>query len=198
MVRWIWMGCLMLLAMGAAMRLSAGSDMPDMPGMVGDKPPASAPATAPANVEVALSTSVEEGKTQLIATVKRDGKPVANARVSFGVKRTFGRLILGTDVTLDDGTAAVAFPSDLPGNDKGELELSAMVTGPLSQWGAAAQATMPGGRPHPVMEDPFPRALWAPSAPLGLICVIALLLCGAWGAYLFVIVQLLAIKRGAS
>jgi hypothetical protein len=172
--------------------------MPGMPGMTGTTGSAAAAATAPADVEVSLSTSIEEGKKQLIATVKRDGKPVEKATVMFAVQRTFGRLTLGTDVTLDDGTAAVPFPSDLPGNEKGELELSAMVTGPLSQWGAATESTMPGGRVRPPAQESFPRALWSPSAPLELIAVIAMLLCGAWGAYLFVITQLLMIRKGAS
>jgi len=158
---------------------------------------ASAVALAPAaDVQVTLSTAVEDGKKQLIATVKRGGKPVENATVSFGVKRSFGRLVLGTDVTLDDGTAAIAFPTDLPGDAKGDLELSAMVQGPLSQWGATAQATVHGGVPKAPPVDSFPRALWSPAAPLGLIAAIALLAGGAWGAYLFVIFQLIAIRKG--
>ena len=171
----------------------------------GQAVPATAPATvagtalaAAADVQVTLSTAVEDGKKQLIATVKRGGKPVENATVSFGAKRTFGRLVLGTDVTLDDGTAAVPFPADLPGDAQGNLELSAMVQGPLSQWGASASATLPGGRPKEPPVDSFPRALWSPSAPVGLIGAIAILVGGAWAAYLFVAFQLMAIRKGAS
>jgi hypothetical protein len=153
---------------------------------------------AAAEVQVTLSMDVEDGKKQLIATVKRAGKPVENARVSFGAKRSFGLLVLGTDVTLDDGTAAIPFPTDLPGDAQGNLELSATVQGPLSQWGAAAQATLAGGKPKEPPADSFPRALWAPAAPLGLIGAIAVLVGGAWGAYLFVAFQLIAIRKGAS
>jgi hypothetical protein len=168
--------------------------------------PASGAAAAPGattlpavtDVEVKLSTDVEDGKKQLVATVKRAGKPVEGATVSFGARRSFGRLGLGTDVTLDDGTAAIAFPTDLPGDDKGNLELSAMVQGPLSQWGASAQTLLPGGKPKPPPMDNFPRALWSPYAPVGLIVAIAVLVGGAWGAYLFVAYQLLVIRKGAS
>jgi hypothetical protein len=188
----------MVLLMAAVVRVATAQEIAAMAGAELTPANATSLATAPADVTVTLSTSVEEGKKQLVATVMKNGKPVEKATVSFGAKRTFGRLVLGTDVTLDDGTAAIAFPSDLPGNAKGELELDAVVNGPLSQWGARGTAIMPGGR---VVEQPaeaFPRALWAPSAPLGLIGVIVLLLGGAWGAYLFVVAQLLSIYRGAS
>ena len=118
--------------------------------------------------------------------------------MSFGAKRSFGRLVLGTDVTLDDGTAAIAFPTDLPGDEKGNLELRATVQGPLSEWGAAAEAVMPGGKPKPPTEESFPRALWSPYAPVGLIAANAVLVGGAWGAYAFVAFQLVIIRKGAS
>ena len=199
--------CVLWLVLGVALRGARAqtASMPAMPGMPGmtmpDTPAATTPATAPANdpdVKVALSTGVEDGKKQLIATVTRNGKPVENATVSFGVKRTFGRLILGTDVTLDDGTAAIAFPIDIPGNETGALEINAMVQGPLSKWGAFTEATLPGGKPKAIPTDSFPRALWAPSAPFGLIAVIVVLVGGAWGAYLFVAYQLIAIRKGAT
>lgn len=176
-------------------------DMPMSMPMSMPMPAASAPAsTLPAatDVTVTLSTDVEDGKKQLIATVKRAGKPVENAIVSFGATRTFGRLVLGADTTLDDGTAAIPFPADLPGDAAGNIEFNAMVQGPLSQWGAATTATLAGGAPRQPPADSFPRALWSPSAPLGLIAAIVILVGGAWGAYLFVFYQLMAIRRGAS
>jgi hypothetical protein len=189
----------LLLALGAGFRAAAQSMPAGMP-MNAPMPGAGGAATLPtaADVQVTLSTDVEDGKKQLIATVKRAGKPVANATVSFGARRSFGRLVLGTDVTLDDGTAAVAFPSDLPGDEKGNLELRATVQGPLSAWGATAEAVMPGGMPKPPPEENFPRALWSPYAPVGLIVAIAVLVGGAWGAYAFVAYQLIIIRKGAS
>jgi hypothetical protein len=188
------------MVLGVGLRISLGQTGPAMPGMdmsgMGAKPVATA--SAPAGVEVALSSTVEEGKKQLIATVKKDGKLLEGATVSFGAKRTFGRLVLGSDKTLDDGTAAVLFPTDLPGGPKGELELDAVVTAPLSLSGARTELTMTGGTIKETASEPFPRALWAPSAPVALIAVIAALLAGAWGSYLFVVMQLVAIRRGAS
>ncbi len=84
---------------------------------------ATAPATAPA-ATITLSTPRDEkGNKQLMATVVAAGKPVANAAVTFAVQRTFGEMPLGNDTTLDNGTAAIAFPSDLPGGTTGILQL---------------------------------------------------------------------------
>ena len=185
-MRFVWT-CLLLLMLGFGLRSALAQTTPA----------ASAPAIA-TDIQVTLSSAIEDGKKQLIATVKRNGKPVENATVSFGAKRMFGRLVLGTDVTLDDGTAAIPFPSDLPGDAKGDLELNAMIQGPLSQWGATTEAVLPGGKPRAAQAENFPRALWAPSAPLSLIAAIAALVGGAWGSYLFVFYQLIAIRRGAT
>jgi len=187
------LGLMLSITLRAVMAQTTGMTMP-MPGTS----PAATTVPVATDVTVTLSTDVEDGKKQLVATVKRDGKPVANATVSFGAKRTFGRLALGTDVTLDDGTAAIAFPTSLPGDAQGNLELDAMVQGPLSQWGASTQATLAGGLSKAPPSDTFPRALWSPSAPVGLIIAIVILVSGAWGAYLFVAFQLIAIRRGAS
>ena len=189
----------MVLALAAGLRAASAQTAPASTAARGGAATTAA-ATLPtaADVQVTLSTDTEEGKKQLVATVKRAGKPVENAMVSFGAKRTFGRLILGTDVTLDDGTAAIPFPADLPGDEKGNLELSAVVQGPLSQWGASASAVLPGGRAKAPAVGSFPRALWSPYAPVGLIAAIAILVGGAWGAYVFVGYQLLTIRKGAS
>ncbi len=55
---------------------------------------------------------------------------------------------------------------------------------------------LPGGKVIAIAES-FPRALWAPQAPVGLIVTIMLLVGGAWGAYAFVVLQLVAIRKGA-
>ena len=187
---------LLLLCLTLSLRLAQAQSAPAPASATA--PVAGATASAPAGVDVVLSTSVEEGKKQLVATVKKNGKLVEGATVSFGAKRLFGQLALGTDQTLDDGTAAIPFPSNLPGDANGELQFSATVTAPLSLSGARGEATMKGGLARPVMGEEFPRALWAPTAPIALIAVIALLLGGAWGAYLFVVLQLLVIRKGAA
>ncbi|MFI5379219.1 MAG: hypothetical protein ACHRHE_07980 [Tepidisphaerales bacterium] len=160
--------------------------------------PVAAPATMPASAaaaNVAISTTTEDGKRMLVATVTATatGKPVEGAKVAFFARRTFGNLSLGTEVTLDDGTAAVAFPLDLPGSN-GQLQIIAQIVAPEKYAAATRETNVGGAVVVPANPDPFPRAIWAPQAPLPLIVSFVVLLGIVWSTYAFVLVQLRKIK----
>jgi len=160
------------------------------------QPATSQPTTQPA-AKVVLAVVTEDREKLVRATVTAlDGKPVENASVQFFVCRTFGDLKLGEDKTLDDGTAAVRFPTGLPGGATGELQLCALVKAPAPYTGASAVITDAGGLLVKPVADPFPRALWAPHAPLPLLVVICSLLAGVWTTYAFVVSQIIAIYKG--
>ena len=159
--------------------------------------PPAAPATNPAQAKVALVTNTEEGKQVLVATVtSAAGKPVVGARVTFFAQRTFGQLKLGEETTLDDGSAAVAFPADLPANRMGQLAITARVLQPAAYAGACASQSFKGGVMVVDAADPFPRAIWAPRAPLPLLVIIFGLLGAVWTVYASVLRQLFLIYRG--
>ncbi len=145
---------------------------------------------------LSLQITEEEGRKQLQATLANNGKPVENATVEFRVARTFGQLPIGKDQTLDDGTAAVPYPSDLPGGSTGELSVTAVVQAPASLAGTSASGTFKGARTLPPPPEVFPRALWAPRAPVALITVFTAILLAVWLAYAFVAAQLWAIHKG--
>jgi hypothetical protein len=157
---------------------------------------AQTPTTQP-KAQISLALVTEEGKQLIRAIVVANGKPVENATVSFGVRRTFGTLVLGEDKTLDDGSAAVSFPKDLPGGPKGQLQVVAEIKSPATFASIRTEATFDGARRLDVNADSLPRALWAPRAPYALIIPIVLLLAGVWATYAFVFVQVLAIRKGA-
>jgi len=143
-----------------------------------------------------LSKSTEEGKSVLVASVKLGEKPLKGVQVAFFAQRSFGLLSLGKDETLEDGTAAVPFPDGLPGDVNGDLKIVAKIVSPPQYGSLQNVVTVGGGLPSKFEEEPFPRTLWAPKAPLPLIGTIVVLLTGVWGAYIFVIVQLIKIKIG--
>ena len=147
---------------------------------------------------ITISTSIEDGKKVIVATVTREAKPVENVRVTLQVKRTFGSLTLGEDDTLDDGTVAVPFPADLPGDSEGKIEVLAQIKSPPEYASTRAQATLDGALKVRAEADPFPRALWSPHAPLALVLTIVTLLTIVWATYAFVVVQLIKIKRDAT
>lgn len=193
----LWLGAILAVFPGWAAADNAPAPMPmEMPMAM---PTTSAAATTQPRIACQVSIDVvsEEGQKLIRATVLAKSKPVENVTLIFGVKRTFGTLVLGEDKTLDDGTAAVKYPADIPGGLDGKLEVVAEIKAPADYVPARAQATLEGARKLVVDPNPFPRALWGRRAPFELLVPIALLLGGVWSAYAFVFAQILAIRRGA-
>jgi hypothetical protein len=158
--------------------------------------PSTRASTRPATT-IVIEPATEEGKKVLHATVTVDGKPLRDAKVQFGAARTFGVLTLGEDATDDDGVAAVSFPLDLPGNERGELNIIATITSPAAYAGARQAKIVSGVAAVVAPAQPtFPRALWAPRAPLPLLLSVLAAIGGVWITYAFVIAQVLAIRKG--
>ena len=150
--------------------------------------------TGSPQAQITIAASTEEGKKVIVATVTRDGKPVEGAHVVVQVKRTFGNLTLGEDDTLADGTVAVPFPADLPGGIEGKIQVFAQIKSP-PELAAVATQTLDGASKVVLKKDPFPRALWLPHAPLALLITIGSMLSIVWSVYLFVVIQLIKIRK---
>jgi hypothetical protein len=187
---------LLLMALAGALLIAATSSTTSA--APATQPAATSPVTTQPATTIQLSVVTEDGQKLVKATVLAGEKPVENAVVQFSVQRTFGNLKLGEDKTLDDGTAAVKFPVTLPGNASGELVLVGEVTAPPAIAGICTEMTSTGGvMAKAPEEDAFPRALWAPRAPVVLLVVLAVMFGGVWITYVFVVAQIVAIKRGA-
>ena len=152
----------------------------------------------PQKIEILITSTVEEGQKILLATVTRDGEPLEGVHVNFFVERTFGLLLLGKEETLDDGTAAVPFPIGLPGDGEGNLKITAEIASPSENTLLRGTTIVSGGIKRSFEEHPFPRALWSPKAPIPLVATIATLLLIVWSTYMYVIVQLVKIKKGGN
>jgi hypothetical protein len=145
---------------------------------------------------ILISRKIEEGKAMLVATVLRGEKPVEGACVAFFAERLLGWLALGKDVTIDDGTAAVPFPGDLPGGKDGSLRIKAVIESPADLKSLSQTSTLAGARVFVEKVDPFPRTLWGPRAPVALLVTFGVLLAGVWSAYGYIVFQLLKIGQG--
>lgn len=183
---------------------------------------ASAQTQAP---KLELKSEVEDGKKMLIATVTKDGKPLEGVPVSFFVERTFGKLKVGEDKTLEDGSAAVEAPQNMGAGPSGELKITAQATLPDTAPEETQASTDVATRPAPdepaaspapapprIIDAQFTvkgetkmlqeqgreqRALWAPRAPIPLLATITGILVVVWGSYAFVVIQIIKIKQGA-
>jgi hypothetical protein len=147
---------------------------------------------------VSVVTDVEDGKKMIQATVTLSGKPLANVVLDYFVQRTFGNLPIGEDTTLDDGTSAVAFPSDLRGSSDGNLHVIVKIKTPDQYSSETFSTVLPADVPPVAATDAFPRALWAPDAPLALMLSIFAVLGAVWISYLFVVSRILAIRAGGN
>jgi hypothetical protein len=167
-----------------------------------DAQPAAAPAAAQVPVLPAPAISVarvlEDKQNLLRATVTLKGAPLEGAQVSFGVARTFGVLDLGSDTTLDDGTAGVPFPDGLPGGPLGIIDVSVSVKGTKDYGVASAHAAIDGAGVLVTEAVPFPHALWSSKPLWPLVAIIVVLLAGVWSTYVFVVRQLVKIHREGS
>ncbi|MFA6043900.1 MAG: NrfD/PsrC family molybdoenzyme membrane anchor subunit, partial [Phycisphaerales bacterium] len=158
--------------------------------------PATTETKAAPLASVALSVVTEDNRRMIVATVKREEKPVEGAKVLFRVRRTFGNLALGEETTLDDGTAAVPFPEGLPGDAAGALIVIGEVTAPAELALSRAEQSLSGGTPAARESGGMPRALWAPRAPLGFIVAVGSIVGVVWLSYLFVLSLLWRIWKG--
>lgn len=113
-------------------------------------------------LDVALDARVEDGKKMLVASVAHQGRPVEGAKVEFFVEVESQDRSLGQDTTIDDGTAAVAFPEGVPGGTKGELRLR--VEARETEGGPAAHKVVVLGGGIPVESCP-----WAPASKWSVI-----------------------------
>ena len=154
---------------------------------------AQAASTSAATVQ--LKRAVEDKQEMLVATVTVDGKPVSGASVVFSVSRTFGAMALGEDKTLDDGTAAVAFPNGMPRGVGGDPSFRAVVESPSDLAGSQVEMKFPGATPARPWASEAPRALWSSRPPLALVGTILFLLLCVWSTYLFVVGQLVALRH---
>jgi hypothetical protein len=158
----------------------------------------SAQATQPTATMTLKVVTEDDQKSVQGTLIGADGKPIENATVDFYVARTFGNMKLGEDKTLDDGTAAAKYPVGLPGGTTGKLSFLAQVKTPDQYAAVSAHVSDNGGKIVPLDPDPYPRALWSPYAPFGLLALLGCLLGGVWTTYAFVVSQIIAIKKGGA
>ncbi len=152
-------------------------------------------ASAQGTATLQLSVDNTGDQPMVQAIVQRDGKPIADVPVPFFAQRSFGRLPIGDGKTAANGVATVPFPDDLPGNASGEITLLAELKQGPDAIPIRAQVVAAGAVKFEADPDPFPRALWAPHAPVQFLASLLGLFFGIWLAYLFVIWQFVIIKR---
>lgn len=160
--------------------------------LVSGAPAAPAP---PPVVSISAKVTEEDGKPEVLATVLADGKPAPNVGVTFLLHRSFGDLTLGTDTTLDDGTAAAPFHKELAADQQGGWTFKITLTSP-DAFAGQAQTIRMAAPTATVTSAATPRELWARHAPWSLLLTVLILVGSVWGVYSYTAYQLFLIKQG--
>jgi hypothetical protein len=143
-------------------------------------------------LKTAIAKLTERGKDGKLTGVK-------GAEIGFYVRRLFGTMPVSEDykVTTDDsGEAVFAFPkiNNIPGNAKGDMDIVVKVADNERFGNIASISSSRWGVPVPIDKNPFPRVLWASSAPHALVITICVLFGGIWSIFIFMFYQLRKIK----
>ena len=149
------------------------------------------------NLDMTLNEEEDGSKSvTLNGSVFSDGEVInlSGEEVYLFVPRMFSLLQVGSGI-LEDGTATISFPDDIPGDAEGNLtvigrfhehwQYGNVERKIISDWGVPAS--------HEVAESY--RALWTQIAPRWMIITLTILLLGVWGHYIFAIVSLIGIRR---
>jgi hypothetical protein len=152
-----------------------------------------------------LSLNLDPHDTARLATARvteidKDGKeiPVKGAEVKFYVQRMFGIMPAAEENTIttdEKGEASFAFPKSIPGDTAGVITVAARMEDNERFGNLENKAATYWGTVLAMERDPFPRALWEPSAPLPLLLTILIIFGGVWCTYFLILFQLRKIKK---
>lgn len=119
--------------------------------------------------------------------------PLEECTVLFYIQGMFSRLNIG-EGWLEGGECTFEFPKDLPGDEKGNLTIFAMIEEHEEYADVEKMEKAKWGSHRSNYEEPN-RALWTSGAPFWMIITLTILLVGVWSHYLYAIVQIVKIGK---
>ena len=150
-----------------------------------------------AHVEMGLEMVDSIGTVYVRAYTDHDGEelPIVDEDIYVYVARLFNDLPVGEDFLDENGTFTVEIPGDIPGDPEGGIEVIARFNDHYLFGTVEARRTVPWGIPTDPHMPPAGRTLWTQIAPLWMIITLTILLTGVWSHYIYVIIQLIRVKK---
>lgn len=135
-----------------------------------------------------------------VTEIDKDGKeiPVKEAEIKIYVQRLFGMMQAAEENTIttdENGEAIFVFPENIPGDTTGRITVLARMEDNEQFGNVENEASAPWGITLIKEKDPFPRALWEPSAPIPLVITVSALFGGVWCVYLIIFYQMHKINK---
>jgi mono/diheme cytochrome c family protein len=146
-------------------------------------------------VELLMAYLADEHKIQVRAQGTRNGEtqPIEAAEVALRVKRYFGDMMLDeTQFTNQQGIVEFDAPQDLPGDENGNLGLSAQLVNQEMFGISQVDTTLAVGKAFVPVSLTRERAMWnvVQKAPIWLLLAYSLSVIIAWGIIFYILFQL--------
>lgn len=125
--------------------------------------------------------------------------PVSGADVKVYVQRLFGELPVSVDFnfTDDEGRVGIHFPDDIPGDAEGNIEIIVKIPDHEYFGNLIHKERVSWGMPQQIETVKVKGELWSArmNAPLYLIIIVNTILLGIWGVIVYIIYNLVRIRR---
>ncbi len=152
--------------------------------------------------DLSISLTLEEIDSVRTVSVKVEQILANNVRVPLNevdmqifVGRMFSHLPIGT-ISLAEGIGTLEFPVNLPGDTAGNVIVIAKFE-EHEEFGTVLKSdTIAWGIKTMHFNAYSPRSLWTQVAPVWMIVTLSIMLLGVWGHYIYVIIQLILLKKG--
>lgn len=146
-------------------------------------------------MELSLVDSVKTVSLRAYSMVEGEEVPVPDEDVYVFVKRMFKDLPLGEDFLDENGEYITEIPDDIPGDADGNIEIIARFNDHYLFGTVEDRETIQWGVPTQYDFEVSRRTLWTQIAPLWMIITLSVLLAGVWGHYIYVVIQLIRLRR---
>jgi hypothetical protein len=156
--------------------------------------------------------SVKDARLELVFSRETEGRtitvngfeiagdsiiPLSDQDVSIRVPSLFGEMVLGRS-TLDEGTCTIKFPSNLPGDSLGVLNIIAKIEDSDDFGNVIKIKTIPWGIPKAqghIEQVHMKGELWTHDAPLWMVITLIILLVGVWSHFGYIVFKLYHINK---
>jgi hypothetical protein len=133
-------------------------------------------------------------KAQAYTDSPEGPQPIVEATVSLYVRRMFSSLKIGEGTTDEEGFTEIDLPGDLPGDENGNLAITAMIEETENYGNLAATLNKSWGSAVTMEMKELPRALWSPTPPTWMVVAFFVLMGTVWVHYAIIIFKLFRIK----
>jgi len=121
--------------------------------------------------------------------------PLNEENISIYVQRMFSHLKIG-EIDLKEGQGTFELPNDIPGDTIGMITLIAKYEDHDDFANVRKSESIAWGKVTSHHEIYHPRSLWTQVAPVWMIVTLTIMLLGVWGHYIFVIFEMIKLKKG--